>query len=207
MARLRPISLILLAMIVILTIVVVAFAPDTTSVLTFGEADQADSNRCLADTAGKCYQMPAVNGVNLDNQPVRFPDDFSDEYYLVVMPFDRDQQVNAITWLPRFQALAEQYETVSYFNIAALPDLNAGIRFLVIQGMSAGMRDDTVRQQVGILFLEEQQAFLDALAIDDTDTIRVFIIGGDGTLYYRDSGVYDDDAGDKLTAALADIVR
>jgi hypothetical protein len=187
--------------------IAVVVAPDlteidapTTTEATLATAGQPD---CLTDDAGACLRLPTVTGVDLDNDPVSLPSAFTTEYVLVIMPFDRDQQVLAADWLPTFQDLAATFDNLSYASIAALPDLNAFGRTGVIVGMSAGVRDQTVRDATAILFLDDQQAFLDALAVDNNGQMQAFIMGQDGTLYWRATGTYTPDQGDDLRDAWA----
>src|SRR5690606_12684730 len=107
---------------------------------------------------------------------------------LVVMPFDREQQVLAVTWLPLFKELAAENDSLQFWSIAALPELNSAVRLLVLGGTSAAVSDAEIRTQITVLFLEEQEAFLEALAIDNSDEIQVFIMDKDAVLYYHDSG-------------------
>ena len=185
--------------------IAVVVAPDLTDVeapttpeATVATAGQPD---CLTDDAGACLRLPTVTGVDLDNDTISLPSAFATEYVLVIMPFDRDQQVLAADWLPTFQELAAAFDNLSYVSIAALPDLNAFGRTGVIVGMSAGVRDQTVRDATAILFLEDQQAFLDALAVDSTEQMQAFIMGQDGTLYWRTTGTYTPSQGDDLRDA------
>ena len=93
-----------------------------------------------------------------------------------------------------------------YFNIAALPNLNSALRLLVIGSLSVGVTEPQIRSQLVVLFLEDQQAFLDTLAIDSIDVMQIFIIDRDGVLFYRDSGVYEDIKEEILRETLANLV-
>lgn len=187
MRRFR-IAAILIFCILIIAATVWLFSPTTSSILL---GRSIVEHACLSDSNGNCLVMPGVTGVNLDNQTVQFPQAFTKDYYLIVMPFDREQQVLAVTWLPLFKELAAKYEALYYFNIAALPNLNPAIRFLVLSGMSASISDSGIRSQIALLFLDDQPGFLEALAIENTDAIQILVIDHQGVLFYRDSGEYD----------------
>lgn len=207
MRRLRWIVFAIVLIIVLTGMTVFVFAPESTELLDNAQVRETSEIACLTDTEGTCLNLPLVSGIDVDNDAISFPDAFNTDYTLIVMPFDREQQVNAVTWLPIFEELSAEFDSVSYYNIAALPQLNAAIRFAVISGMSAGIRDDAVRDRTTILFLEEQERFLEALAIDDTETITILMLGQDGTVYYRDSGTYTTEAGEKLREAVQDILN
>lgn len=193
----------LLIFVVLLIGLVLQFAPQLSPVETSSNADSARTRLCLQDEQGRCLRLPTVTGLDLDNQGRTFPDDFQGDYNLVVMPFDREQQVLAITWLPIFQDLRAEYPSLAYYSIAALPDLAPAIRLLVMGGMSAGVRDETTRAASIVVFLEEQERFLQSLTIPNPDVIQVFVFGRDGTVYWRGSGDYHQETGADLQAYLA----
>lgn len=192
----------IIILIIMIAIFALQFAPETSSFII---AEDIQQIACLSDIDNNCLVMPSVSGVNIDNQSIAFPDNFTQDYYLVVMPFDDEQQNLARTWLPLFQELSAEFEGVHYFSIAALPDLNPAIRLLVIGGISVGVREPEIRSQVVVLFLEDQQAFLDTLAIDSIEALQIFIIDHDGLLLYRDSGEYEDEKGKILRETLANL--
>lgn len=179
---------------------VLVLAPDSTGIDILNAS--SDSLTCLKNSDDDCLVMPSVTGLTSDSVEVNFPEQFIADYHLVVMPFDREQQVLSVTWLPLFQELANDYGNVQYWSIAALPELNSAIRFLVLTGISAGISDDEVRQQVTVLFLEQQDTFIDALAIENVDAIQAFIMDSNGVVYYRAIGEFTTEKGDNFREAL-----
>lgn len=195
--------------IIIVLLVIAGIYTTTTHAPESTEVDIAETTRerltCLTDSDDNCLVMPAVSGVTVDNVAITFPEAFTDDYHLVVMPFDREQQVLAVTWLPLFQDLAAEHETVQYWSIAALPELNIAVRLLVIGGMSAGISEEDVRKQVTVLFLQEQADFLEALAIESDEDIQAFIMDSEGVVYHREIGEFSEEKGDNIRAALANL--
>lgn len=205
MTRLRLAILSIIIVIIFVTGGIFFFAPETSNLEDNPETD-TPKVICLTDDTGGCLRLPVVSGVDVDNDAITFPEAFDSAYMLIVMPFDREQQVNAITWLPIFQELSAEYDNINFYNIAALPELNLAIRALVMGGMSAGIREDGVRDRTTVLFLQEQDRFLEALTIENTEQIAVFIMGQDGIVFYRDSGAFTTEAGDALRDALEEIL-
>lgn len=160
---------------------------------------------CLSDAQDACLQLPIVTGVTLDNESITFPNAFVSDYHLVVMPFDREQQVLAVTWLPFVQEMVATHEAVQYWNIAALPELNIAIRALVMGGMSASIQDEPVRAQVAALFLTDQPAFMAALGIADDSLIQTLLMDRDGVVYHRESGAFTPQKGESMRAAFSQI--
>lgn len=203
--RRRIIVALLFILVIVLTVFAVnQFAPELTAVRDVAEAtSESAAFPCLTDEEGECLVMPAVTGVDIDNQEISFPEAFAADYYLVVMPYDRQQQQGALTWLEPFQELAAQHEALSYFSIAALPDLSPPIRLLVMGGLTAGVRDESVRPQVAVLFLEEQAAFLAALGVENADDMSAFLMDRSGAIYWHGTGSYSETTGDDLRAVVA----
>ncbi|MGJ3238780.1 MAG: hypothetical protein ACFE0Q_08755 [Anaerolineae bacterium] len=200
----RPLTalLFIFGIIALMIVAVLAFAPDSTGISPLNP-NTTDNPACLTDIDGQCITLPDVSGLNINSAEVRFPADFDADYQLLVMPFDREQQVLAVTWLPLFQELQADYpDTLDYWSIAALPALNPGVRLLVLGGVSAAISDATIRPQVTALFLDEQEAFLDALGITDSTQIQVLIVDQAGTVYYREIGEYTAEAGASLREAV-----
>jgi len=200
--RNRWIALIAVLLFVLITGIVAALtlAPDSTGISLLNS--NGNQPACLTDIDGNCLVMPGATGLDADSESVTFPEQFTAEYHLVVMPFDREQQVLAVTWLPLFQEIASGHDNLQYWSIAALPELNSAIRFLVMSGISAAVTETEMRPQVTVLFLEEQELFLDALEIESTDAIQSFIIDSDGVIYYRAIGEYSDIKGDDFRSAV-----
>lgn len=194
--------LLLLALIIVLALIatVLVLNPQSSSINLAD--DTGDTLSCLTDDNGNCLVMPGVSGLDINLQEVIFPEQFETDYHLVVMPFDREQQVLAVTWLPLFQELVDDNDSLQLWSIAALPELNAGIRLMVLGGISAAITDATIRPQITALFLEEQDLFLETLAIEDSEQIQIFILGKDGVVYYRESGEYTEEKGQIFTEML-----
>lgn len=200
-------SLLLVSSILILVLIIIAvivLAPENSGINLM---DSVDSVSCLRDADDTCLIMPGTNGYNINSQEIIFPDDFETDYHLVVMPFDREQQVLAVTWLPLFQALVAEHDEIQLWSIAALPDLNPGVRLLVLGGISAAISDVSIRPQIGVLYLEDQATFLDALGVEGIEDIQVFILDADGVVYYRDSGAYTDEKGQEFRDVLEGLLN
>lgn len=203
MKRLIGIVLIVIVIGALALLLVNRFAPETT---TIEPSDSTGTADCLRNPAGECLVLPAVSGVDILSQDVAFPQAFRAPYTLVVMPFDQNQQVQALEWLEPFQAIAADYDALSYYSIAALPDLPAAVRLMVVGSMNMGLQDEEARQQAAVLFLEDQQALLAALEVDDIDDMRLFLLDAEGTVYWRGRGAYNETTEADLREAVAELL-
>lgn len=167
---------------------------------------QEDAVGCLTDEAGDCLVLPAVSGATLTDNPITFPDDFSAPYTLVVVPFDQEQQEAAAEWLEPFQSIAEEYEALSYINIAALPDLQPLVRTMVVGGLLLGVREEATQERIVLLFLEDQAAFLQALGLPDDTVMQVLVVDDTGAIYWRGSGVYSAETEAELRTFIAELI-
>lgn len=151
---------------------------------------------CLSSKTG-CLRFPSISGATLSGQNLAMPEAFGGQYNLVIVPFDRDQQVKADTWLPVARELAQQKPNLRYYSVAIFPDMAAPIRALARGGMNvvipAALHDITITA-----FLEDRQAFLDALEIPNTGLIQVFLLNADGEVLWRGSGDYTVEQGKEL---------
>ena len=178
-------------------------APESSGIITQTGDNRAD---CLTDVSGDCLTLPSFSGTDLNSETRTFPDALSGRYQLIAMPFDREQQILAATWLEPFREIASNYERIEYYSIAALPDLSPAVRGLVMSGMRFTVQDDLTRARLIVVFLDNQAAFLEILNITDTDTIRLFITDSSGTLYWQASGDYNTATETRLREALAQLI-
>jgi hypothetical protein len=164
--------------------------PQTTeALLTSAQATSETASEATSE-ALVLPQMPVVTGNNLDEESLTFPQDFASDYALVVMPFDRDQQTNAIAWLPMFQRIQANDPRISYYSIAALEDLSPAIRLLVVQGLNFAVTDSATRQATVVLFLSNQVEFTQALGISNLDAMRVLLLNKSGQVLWQTVGDY-----------------
>ncbi len=172
-----------------------ARAPQTSSVTV---------TRCLTatDNAG-CIRFPNVSGQNLADETLTLPADFAGEHVLVIVPFDEDQQIRAESWLPLAREIAAERADFAYYNTAIFTDINPAVRLLIRGGMVMAIADETLRAVTITLFLEDRQAFLDALAIPNIERTQVLLLNAAGEVLWRGVGDYTANQGAGLRATLA----
>jgi hypothetical protein len=191
-------NLIIVAITLVLGAVGILFmsAPSLTTVNTTVEATAETT------TEANLPQFPSVTSTNLDGTELTFPQDFSADYNLIVMPFDRDQQALAIEWLPLFQELSATDERLNYYSIAALEDLSSPIRTLVMGGLNFGVSEPALRERVIVLFLPDQQGFIEALGFNTMNSMQVLIVNQQGQVVFSLAGAYSDTLAQALREAV-----
>lgn len=156
---------------------------------------------CLTVDDGACVRFPSVTGTNLVGDAFTLPDDFAGTLTLVLMPFDEAQTVRSAAWLPMAQELADAHPQFAYYSVPVMKSVVPLIRMAVVGGMVMVVPAD-VQPITIMLFLEDKQAFLDALAVPDIETPEAFLLNDAGEVLWRYRGEYSDEADASLRTAV-----
>jgi len=158
---------------------------------------------CQTNAEGQCLRLPQISAANLEGQEDEFPTIFSAPLNLVVMPFDREQQVEAAAWLPVFEALAQEGR-VDYFSLAALDATRIAplFRTIIRETMNATISAPALRQRTYLVFLDDQPTFIEALGIKDIAQMRVLVLNAQGERLHLQSGPPSPEAETSLRQAL-----
>lgn len=193
------ITLLCLGLITILSFV----APESSPITLL--QNRAEDSACLHNTDDRCYAIPQVSGVTVDEAEITFPDAFAGtDYTLVVLPFDEQQQQEIAGWLPLFSELAG--DNIGFYSLAPLPDSIAPIfRAAILLGVSATVRDPEIRPLLVFSFLEDQAAFINAIGATDNSIAQVLIVDSSGIIFYRDTGTFTPAKGAAFREALSTI--
>ncbi len=191
-------------MIATIAIIVIAMtindAPDVTEA-------QIETIECIREDTGEtCIRFPMISGDNLTGMPVTYPRDFSGTYTLTVLPFDRDQQVIADTWLPYVRELGDEYSEFSYYNIPVFPDLDTGFRIVARAGLVLLIQDAFLREITTTVFLDNRDEFLSALDIPDVELIQILLLNDNNEVVWRESGEFTAEKGEALVQLLDELL-
>lgn len=167
------------------------------TVLLFMQGNAPDASSlveqdCSTENAD-CLVFPIVTGSNLDDVEFTLPADFAGEFNLVVITFEQEQQVAAGDWYLPLNELAQADDRLRVYNVAALPDLNVAIRLMITGGLNTAVTDQAMRDVFILLFLEDPQAFLDALEIPNTSQIILLLLDSEGRVLWQGIGEYSEE--------------
>jgi len=146
--------------------------------------------------------LPTVRGTNLERQKLEFPADFTAEFNLVFVAFQRWQQAQVDTWVSAAEALRQEIAGFEYYEFPTIHRMGFLGRTFLNEGMRAGIPDSAARGRTITLYLDKGQ-FRAALDIPDEESIWVFLFDRGGRVLWRASGAYTKEKEDLLKAAMA----
>ncbi len=136
--------------------------------------------------------FPLVSGYNLQREEYQFPGDFGGQLNLLLVPFQRRQQQDVNTWIPRAQALERSYPEVVYYELPTIYQLPRLSRTLINEGMRAGIPDRKARERTITLYVDKD-VFKSALAIETEQEIQLFLVDREGKILWREQGVFSEE--------------
>lgn len=154
----------------------------------------------LAPTRDEIH-FPQVSGYNLMREEFIFPEDFQGSYNLVIIPFQQRQQADVNTWIPAAQELERIFPDLVYYELPTIYQLPALSRTFINEGMRAGIPDPTSRERT-VTFYLDKSVFKQALGIDTEEEIQLFLVDRQGTILWREEGLFSPEKQQSLLEAL-----
>jgi hypothetical protein len=152
----------------------------------------------MEDTA---MQFPAVTGSNLQRKRLNLPQDFQGELNVVLIAFQQRQQTQVDTWIPFARRLEETHSGVRYYELPTIQRLNVLARTFINEGMRAGIPDSVARDRTITLYVDKS-AFREALQLPEEGTIYVLLLDRQGSVLWREEGIFTQEKGESLAAAI-----
>jgi hypothetical protein len=146
-------------------------------------------------------QFPRVSGSNLQRHKVEIPQDFEGEQNLVMIAFQQWQQSQVDTWLPFARQLEDSHPAMRYYELPTIRRLNPLARTFINEGMRAGIPDPVARERTITLYVDKD-AFRKALQLSSEQEIQVMLVDRQGTVSWRESGVFTPEKGESLAAVI-----
>jgi len=131
--------------------------------------------------------FPGSEGKNLEGKSFRLPGDFEGVLNLVLIAFQREQQLMVNTWLPTADLLENLHPELRYYELPTISRLNPLSRWFINTGMRSGIKDPKSRQKTITLYLDKE-SFRIALGIDTEDNIHVLLVDKQGKIAWRSEG-------------------
>jgi hypothetical protein len=150
-------------------------------------------------------RFPTLEAQDLEGTPVRVPDDLPNHPRVVILPFQRWQQMLVDGWSRAAHTLAETYPGMTVWEVPAISHSYSVGRFFIDGGMKAAIPDLDVRQHTLTAYVD-LTALIDALDIPDYETPHVFLLDADGEIVWRGKGQVDEEQVASMAVALATLV-
>jgi hypothetical protein len=150
-------------------------------------------------------RFPKLETQDLEGAPILVPDELPGNPRLIILPFQRWQQMLVDGWSRQAHALAETYPEFSAWEVPAMAHVYAVGRFFIDGGMKAAIPDLSVRQHT-LTAYTDLDALIAALEIPDYETVHVYLLDADGGIVWQGSGQIDDEQSAALSAAVEALV-
>ncbi len=159
----------------------------------------------LFSTVASNMHFPAIPTANLQRQRLTAPTDLEGRFNLALIAFRQWHQGLVDTWLDFARALeAETAGGVKYYEFPTISARNSLAQLFINEGMRAGIRNSTARERTMTLYVD-MNAFLQALEIEDVETIYALLIDRAGAVWWRARGPFQPEKGLDLRKRLAEI--
>jgi hypothetical protein len=135
-------------------------------------------------------RFPDIEGKNLDGKRFHLPRDFEGAMNLVIIAFQREQQLVVNTWLPTADLLENIYPELRYYELPTISRMNPFVRWFINTGMRSGIKDPKSRRKTITLYLDKA-AFCRSLGITREDIIFILLVDKTGKILWRSEGACD----------------
>ncbi len=146
-------------------------------------------------------RFPRVRGANLERRSFALPGDFEGLCNLVLIAFQREQQVAVGTWVPVAKTLTKRYPALRYYELPTISRRVPLARWWLDAAMRAGIPDPAAREATITLYLDKS-AFRRKLELPTEETIYALLVRRDGQVVWRSEGAWTQEKGHALEHAL-----
>lgn len=146
-------------------------------------------------------RFPTIEARDLEGDRYTLPDGLPVGRRLVLVAFRRWHQILVDGWKSRLPSLERDNPDLTVWEVPALGRRYRAARPYIDGGMRAGIIDEDVRLHT-LTAYTDLRALLGELAIPDTETVHVYLLGGDGEILWSGDGEADGDKIQSLDAVL-----
>jgi hypothetical protein len=147
-------------------------------------------------------RFPSAEGKALTGDKFLVPEDFAKPYNLLLLAFQREQQEDVDTWIPRLEKVEDANDNFGFYEFPVLPEMNSMVRWFIYQGMRSGITSDRGRART-ITFHLNKEEFREKLRIETEELIQVFLADSTGVIIWRESGTWSEDKERELLRILS----
>lgn len=146
-------------------------------------------------------RFPELHVRDLEGEDYDIPHGLPGGPHLLVVAFQRWQQMLVDHWMPKLRAVAERHPGTEVWEVPSLSKAYRLFRAGIDGGMRAEIHDETSRRHT-LTAYTDLSALARALDIPSFDTIHVFLVDSSGVILWRASGEPDPAALEALERAM-----
>jgi hypothetical protein len=149
--------------------------------------------------------FPTIQGENLSGRKMVLPKDFEGKVNIVIVAFQREQQLLVNSWTQVIQQLEKKYPELHTYE---LPTISTGyklMKWIIDNGMRSGIKDMKTRDHTITLFTNTKK-FRDDLSLPTDETIYVMIVDASGAVRWKTSGSMTPMSAALLNAAVDELL-
>ena len=147
-------------------------------------------------------EFPNVKGANLAGKSFSIPEDLQGDLNLLVIPFQRWQQIIVNKWISFFLDLIQKYPKIRFYEIPTLSKKYKLMQFVIDGGMRAGILDQATRERTITLYIDKTR-FKQKLGIENENLIYVFLVNKEGSVVWKEEGEIEDSKIQSLESVLS----
>jgi hypothetical protein len=136
-------------------------------------------------------RFPSIEGKALTGERFAVPENLTKPHNLLLVAFQRKQQEDVDTWIPRLEKVEDANEDFTFYEFPVLPEMNMMARWFIYHGMRSGITSDRARVRTVTFHLNKEE-FRKSLGIDSEDIIHVFLVDSTGMVTWRASGTWSE---------------
>jgi len=150
--------------------------------------------------------FPVIVSYDLNKVKVTLPSDLKGDLNLLLLPFEREQQTDADSWLPLAKEIEAAHPGLRHYMLPVFAKENFLYRWWINSSLRSNLPENEQRQTTIPLYLNRLN-FMKSLKIDSDKEITILLIDKNGRVLWREMGELNDVKRSSLEAALVSAGR
>lgn len=132
-----------------------------------------------------------MEGIDLQGSMREIPDAFGNQFNIVVLAFEREQQADVNTWIEATESLISENKNISFFEVPLIYELSAPYRTWVNNGMRSGIQEERARSRTITVYTDREE-FLKIMNMKPEE-IYALILDNEGKILWREEGLANEE--------------
>jgi hypothetical protein len=152
-----------------------------------------------AKASGSSIKFPQITSKNLNDRPAEFPSDLPGAKTLILIAFQRKQQVDFDGWISKLGL--KKRNGPAWIEMPVVADYGSIWRSVVYNGMRSGITNTEDREHVYTVY-GKRETFMRKLNIPTSEQVYVLVVRTNGQVLARVDGRYSQKKADVLLKAM-----